>query len=448
MLISQNRMLDKWLFKRIDNSALVVFRILFGLLIFLESVGAIFTGWIRRTLIEPEFTFNFIGFDFLQPLPGSWMYVYFALMGVFGFLVMLGYRYRWSMAFFTLMWCGVYLMQKASYNNHYYLLMLLCFLMILLPANRYASLDVKRNPSLKDISMPRWCAWLIILQVWIVYTYASVAKLYPDWLDLTVPANLMKARADYPVVGAFLQQRWVHGAIAYTGIFFDLLIVPLLLWKRTRVYAFAVAVFFHLFNSVVFQIGIFPYLSLGFTLFFFEPETIRRLFLKKKPAYTAGEVVVPDYKPLLLSLGGLYLLIQLALPLRHWFIPGDVLWTEEGHRLSWRMMLRSKAGYIRFKVVDKETGDVFKVHPGNRLSGKQQGIVSTKPDVIWQFAQRLKREYAAKGRDVAVYAERNGVSVNGRRAQTLIDPETDLASEQWYLWKHQPWILPFKKEKD
>ena len=83
-------MLNNWLFKHIDNSALIVFRIIFGLLCFLESVGAIFTGWVKRTLVDPDFTFNFIGFEFLQPLPGNGMYYYYVIMGVFGLLIMVG----------------------------------------------------------------------------------------------------------------------------------------------------------------------------------------------------------------------------------------------------------------------------------------------------------------------------------------------------------------------
>ena len=61
-------MLNNLLYKSVDNSPLIVFRIIFGFLIAAEAWGAIFTGWIKRTLIEPEFTFNFIGFDFFQPL--------------------------------------------------------------------------------------------------------------------------------------------------------------------------------------------------------------------------------------------------------------------------------------------------------------------------------------------------------------------------------------------
>ena len=82
-------MFNKFLFKQIDNSALIVFRIIFGLLCFLESVGAIFTGWVKKTLVEPQSTFNFIGFEWLQPLPGNGMYFYYAIMGLFGLFVML-----------------------------------------------------------------------------------------------------------------------------------------------------------------------------------------------------------------------------------------------------------------------------------------------------------------------------------------------------------------------
>ncbi len=90
--------MDRFFFQRIDNTGLSLWRIAFGLLISIEAFGAILTGWVKDILVDPEFTFNFIGFDFLQPLPGNWMYYYYVLMGCFGILVMVGYKYRWSMA--------------------------------------------------------------------------------------------------------------------------------------------------------------------------------------------------------------------------------------------------------------------------------------------------------------------------------------------------------------
>ncbi|MCC8359702.1 HTTM domain-containing protein [Salinimicrobium sediminilitoris] len=435
-------MLNKWLFTRIDNSALIVFRILFGLLLAIEAIGAIFTGWVKRAFIEPDFTFNFIGFNFLQPLPGNGMLWYYAIMGLFGIFVMLGYKYRLSIFMYTIMWAAVYLMQKSSYNNHYYLLMLLCFLMILLPAHRYASIDVWKKPELKKLSMPSWVWILLVVQMTIVYTYAAVAKIYPDWFDATLPGILMSARRDYWLIGDFLQQTWVHYTIAWFGFLFDLLIIPLLLWKRTRIFAFLAAVFFHLFNSLIFHIGIFPYLALAFTIFFFPTEKINRIFLRKKPHYSGNEVEVPEYKTPLLVFFGIWFVVQLALPVRHWFFKDDVLWTEEGHRLSWRMMLRSKAGRIQFKVVDKaRPQDTIFVQTSRYLSPKQQRAVSTKPDMIWQFSQRLEEEFELTGKEVEIYVD-SKVSVNGRPYQPFIDPKVDLAAKKWNHFGHHDWILP------
>ena len=234
--------------------------------------------------------------------------------------------------------------------------MLLSSIMVFLPAHKYASVDVQLNPDIKRISMPQWCKWVFVIQLFIVYTYASVAKLYPDWLDTTVIELLMKGKQNYFLVGNLLQQKWMHYILAYGGILFDGLVIPLLLFKPTRKYIFFISIFFHLFNSFIFQIGIFPYLSLAFTLFFFEPKTIQKLFLKKKPFYSAKDVIVPNYKTPLITLFSIYFLIQIALPLRHYFIEDDVLWTEEGHRLSWRMMLRIKSGYTTYRVENKDTG--------------------------------------------------------------------------------------------
>lgn len=436
----------KILFKHIDNSALIIFRIIFGFLIFMESIGAIFTGWIRRTLMAPQQTFSFIGFEWLQPLPGNGMYIWYAVMGLCGIFVMIGYKYRWSMLVFTLLWTGSYLMQKSSYNNHYYLLILLSAIMVFLPANKYGSVDAKLNPEIKMISMPRWCALVFILQMFIVYTYGAIAKIYPDWLDGTVAEVLMRSKKDYLIVGEILQQKWTHYTIAYVGIIFDALIIPLLLWKPTRKLAFAASIFFHLFNSFIFQIGIFPYLSLAFILFFFPTKTIHRIFLKRKPFYIEDEIIVPRYHRAFVSVFLIYFIVQVGLPLRHWFIKDDVLWTEEGHRLSWRMMLRAKSGRTTFKVIDAKTNKQIPIQVEEYLSSKQQRTVSTKPDVIWQFAQRLKKMFAEKGQDVKIYAN-TSIRINGGESHQLIDPEVDLGSVKWHPLKHSEWLLPSPLEK-
>ena len=438
-------MLDQFLFKKIDNAQLIVFRVFYGLLVSAECYGAIATGWVRRTLVEPQFTFSFIGFEWLQPLPGNGMYIYFAVMGTLGLLIAFGYKYRFGALAFAILWSGVYLMQKTSYNNHYYLLMLLAYIMAFLPANRDASLDVKLSPKLRSQTMFNGVRWIIILQLFIVYTYASVAKLYADWLDFSMIEVLMSSKKGYYVIGDLLQQKWVHKIIAVFGICFDLLIVPALLWKPTRKIAFVLSIFFHLFNSIVFQIGIFPYLSLAFIVFFFEPQTIRNIFLRTKKIIPETKIIIPKNKNVILTVLGIYFLFQLVLPLRHHFFKDDVLWTEEGHRLSWRMMLRSRSGSITFRVVNTETKDTTLINLNDYLTKKQQRRVACYPDFIWQFAQYLKKEYAQKGENVQVFAK-NKVRVNQAPRRELIDPNVDLANVPWKHFAHNDWILPSTKE--
>ncbi len=438
-------MLNSWLFKHIDNSALIVFRIIFGLLCFLESIGAIFTGWVKTNLIDPKFTFTFIGFEWLQPLPGHWMYVYYVLMGVFALFVMLGYKYRFSIVGFTLLWAATYLMQKTSYNNHYYLLLLISSIMIVMPANTYASFDAKYNPKIKANAMPQWCKLVFVAQLFIVYTYAALAKLYPDWLNANFIEILMKPRSHYFLVGDLLQQKWVHYFLAYGGIVFDALIIPLLLFKPTRKFIFIIAIGFHLFNSFVLQIGIFPYLALAFTLFFFQPKTIQKLFLKKKVLYEESECIVPKFKMPLITVFLIYFIIQIGLPLRHHFIEDDVLWTEEGHRLSWRMMLRSKSGTASYSVENKDTKKRFIVDLNTYLTKKQIRTTSTKPDAIWQFSQYLKTQFKKNGQDVSVFVDCK-VSINGKPYKRLINPEVDIANVPWKVFKHSNWILPSKQD--
>ncbi|PQJ16010.1 HTTM domain-containing protein [Aureicoccus marinus] len=435
--------MKRWLFERTDNITLVLFRIFYGFLMAAESFGALSTGWVRRTLIEPQFTFNFIGFDWLQPLPGWGMYAYFALMGIAGLCIMVGYRYRLATFSFAILWTGVYLMQKTSYNNHYYLMVLLGFIMAFLPANRDLSVDAHRNPALRRQDMSRGILVLIIAQLAIVYTYASVAKLYADWLDFSFLKLLMESKKDLPVIGEFLQQEWVHTAMGVFGLVFDGLVIWALLYKPTRKIAFGLSIFFHLFNSYVFQIGIFPYLSLAFCVFFFPAEELRIWFhLARTEELAEGTAEIPKHSQWSLPLIGVYLVIQFLLPLRHFTIKEPVIWTEEGHRMSWRMMLRSRNGHISFRVKDKNTGEMALVKLEDYLTRKQIRKVATYPDFAWQFAQRLKREYEAKGLEVEIYAQ-GRVSINRNTPYPLIDPEVDLAQAKWDYFFHNEWILPY-----
>jgi len=434
----------KRLFREIDNAPLVIFRIFLGFLLACETFGAILTGWVKSNLVDVKFTFSHIGMEWLQPLPGNGMYYYFAVMGVLGLMVMIGFKYRLSIGLFTILWAGAYFMQKTSYNNHYYLLLLVCFIMLFLPAHRYASVDAERDPSIRKLTMPAWCSWIMIAQVSIVYFYATVAKFYPGWLNGSFTHDLLERSVTDPGLKAFMTQKWFYLFIAYAGIAFDMLVVPLLLYKRTRTAALVASVVFHIFNAITLQIGIFPFFALSFVVFFYPPEKMRELFLKKKPqviSYGQSDEGINILRYVMLP----YLVIQLLLPLRHHFIKGDVLWTEEGHRLSWRMMLRSRAGDTDFRVVDKKNGNQLYYGVSQILTHKQNSTMETHPDMIWQMAQRIHDHYEKEGVDVAVYAD-TYASVNNGKFLRLIDQNADLAAAEWDHFSHCDWILLYDEK--
>lgn len=423
----------------IDNAPLIVFRIIFGFLFVCESFGAILTGWVKTNLAETQMTFSHIFVEWLQPLPGNGMYYYFVVMGIVSLFVMLGYRYRLSIVLLTLLWAGVYYMQKTSYNNHYYLMLIISIYMCFMPANRYAALDVKQQRVQESLSMPRLISWIFIFQIAVVYFYGTIAKFYPDWLDGTF-VSLLYSGIDAPeTLRNIFTQPWFYLTISYLGIIFDGLVVILLLWKRTRTLAVIASLVFHLFNSITLQIGIFPYFALSFALFFYEPEQVRNLFFKRKPKTldVSTQFQLPQWQWYVLTV---FAVVQIALPLRHYLIKGDVLWTDEGHRLSWRMMLRSRSGYTYFDVVEKQTGIRTQYPLNDILTPKQRNRLSS-PDMIWQMAQVIKREYEAKGIEVAVYAD-SWVSINNREYSRFTDATVDLAAVSWNYFGHNEWVLP------
>ncbi|PIB34392.1 hypothetical protein BFP72_02610 [Reichenbachiella sp. 5M10] len=425
-------------FKPIDNSPIVVFRVLFGLLMAVESFGAIATGWVGRVFIEPSMHFPFIWTNWLSPLPGHGMYYYYVVMGVASLMVAAGYRYRWSSLVLALLWSGCYFMQKTSYNNHYYFAVLLCWFMAMINPQYRLSLDSQRTGIVQEY-MPNWYRLFFVLQVFIVFTFASVAKLSDSWISGDFIQYKFASKASYPIIGDLLVTPWFQYLITYSGIVFDGLISPLLLWKRTRKIAFAALIGFNLFNSVIFQIGIFPYMMVALAIFFFEPDQIRKFFFKKGPDKQPSQVSTPSW---VLYLFTAYFAWQIYLPLRHHWIEGDVLWTEEGHRLSWRMMLRSRSGSASFKVVDSQTGQEFSVRKKDYLTSKQSHKVSAHPDFAWQFAQFLHQEYLAKGvSDPQVYCQKSRLRINQGPYKTLIDPSVDLAHVPWDYLGHNAWVL-------
>lgn len=428
-------------------------RIIFGVIGLIAVIRFAANGWISELYIQPAHHFSYYGFGWVQAWPGWGMYLHFALLGLASLGVALGYRYRLSIIAFFLLFTYVELIDRTTYLNHYYLVSLLAFLMIFLPLGRAASLDARRGPKEESATIPRAALWLLRAQLGLVYVFAGLAKLNPDWLFHAQPLRIwLYNAADIPLIGTFLSEPWAAYAMSWGGAAFDLTIVGFLLWKRSRPFAYAVLVVFHLATWLLFPaIGLFPLIMMGAALIFFEPDWPLRLarWLRRQSPASQPSPAAPQVAPRPLPwavraaviLGAAFLIVQVVLPLRHLAYPGNVRWNEEGYRFSWRVLVTEKVGLAQFRVTGAATGEERLVYPEEYLTPTQVECMAYQPDMILDTAHLIRDDFTVTGVAPPEVRADVFVSYNSRPAVRLVDPDADLARIH-----HGPspkrWLLP------
>lgn len=485
-------------FDQVDGSSIAFFRIAYGCILMWDVTRYLSNDWVGKYYIRPEYNFKYQFFEWLHAWPGDWMYVHFYVTGALALMVALGLFYRIAQPLLFLAFTYIFLLEQAKYLNHFYLVSLISFLMIFVPANRSWSLDARIWPDKRSDYVPQWAVWLLQFEVGVPYFFGGIAKCNSDWAFGAEPMrDWLSSRQDFPIFGKYFEEEWMVYLFSWSGLLIDLLIVPFLLIKKTRVWAFVLIGSFHFTNARLFNIGIFPWFMLAATTIYFHPGWVRALWHDVWPSpsqrgvYLMGGAMVgawlagffrESFEVLPMIIGGTFgaltvwtatgdggaelktipakaetnahrrvvwsLLIawglfQTLVPLRHYLIPGNVHWREEGHRYSWHMKLRDKDGEIRFTVTNPDTGEIDRIDPEDRLKSWQVRKVATRPYMIRRYARDLAAEKRALGwTDVVVHA-RAMVSLNNRADQMLIDPTVDLSRVPYNYWRAE-WILDLK----
>lgn len=445
---SPRRSLREWLAEPVDGASLAFFRFAFGLTLFVEVCRFFAHGWIGRYYIEPTFHFHYYGFGWVHAWPSWGMYAHFTVLGVVAICAAIGLWYRASAVLLWLMFTYVFLLEEARYLNHFYAASLFALLLAIVPAATVFSIDSLRHNRANNTPIPRWALWIVRFQTGAIYFFGGVAKINPDWMRGEPMRSWLLAKADSPIISLIVRNNLELALFSYGGMLFDLCVVPALLWRRTRPFAFAAAVMFHTINSRLFSIGIFPWMMLAATTLFFEPDWPRRLaglLARSRVAQQAGRTTGPHankqtgkqvnsraISTALAAFLAAYCLIQVAVPLRHFLYPGNVSWTEEGHLFSWHMKLRDKDGSARFVVTNKTTHQSQAVDPNSILQPWQTGKMATRPDMILQFAHYLAEQNGGAN-SVQVHVQ-SLVSLNDGSMRPMINPGADLAAEPRSFW--------------
>jgi vitamin K-dependent gamma-carboxylase len=428
----------------LDIAGLVAFRALFGGLMAFASARFLWNGWVDRFFVKPSFFFHYWGMSWVKVLPPAAMHAAFWVMLVASVMVAVGFLYRPAIITLFVVFTYVELIDVSNYLNHYYLVSLLAFLMAALPLNRAGSLDALLWPTLRAQVVPAWCYTLLRCQVGAVYFYAGLAKLNADWLLHGQPLNIwLTARIEAPLIGPYLHLWWVAVAMSWAGFLNDLLMPFALSWRRSRPLAYAVVVVFHVCTGIFFNIGMFPFIMVIAATTFFDPSWPRRLWPRgasSAPALTAP-APAPASSLWAARLVVAYCVVQLMLPLRAFLYGGDVSWHEQGMRWSWRVMLREKNGAVTYRVKLPGQAREREVSPRRYLTAHQEREMSGQPDLILQLGQHIGAEFAQQGFAGVEVRVDALVSLNGRPAHRLIDPDIDLMQARDGLLP-SAWILP------
>lgn len=437
-----------------ENSAtLAVFRMLFGALLLFSTLRFMAYGWIDTQYVDPLFHFKYYGFSWVKALGETGMYAVFVLMALCAFMIAIGFWYRIAIIGYFILFSYVELVDITYYLNHYYFVSLMCFIMCFLPASDYFSLDTYINPKKERKTIPAWTIYVIKLQLGIVYVYAGIAKLNPDWLFDAMPLSIwLQSKSDWPILGTLFTQKWMAYLFSWSGAVFDLCIPFLLFNRKTRVPAYTAVVFFHLITWMMFPIGMFPWIMMCITWVFFDASVhekiiriIRLVLPKKKKRANVGlsSIKTPrKVRNIVLLCGILFFGFQLLFPFRYALYPGKLFWTEQGFRFSWRVMLIEKAGTAFFYVTNPETGLKVEVNNSEFLTVMQEKMMATQPDLILQYAHIIEREVEKRGLKNPKITAEVYVTLNGRRSRLFIDPEVDLTKLE-DSFAHKTWILPY-----
>jgi hypothetical protein len=433
----------------IDASSLNVFRIGFGLIMLVE-IGRFFVNdWIANLYLEPSVHFKYFGFSWITAWPGDGLYWHFAVMGILAAMVAAGLLYRLAILGFVVCFAYVFLLEQAAYLNQYYLVLLFAVILCVVPAERGFSLDGRTFRRASPRLVPLWSIWALRLQIEIFLIYAGLVKLNSDWLHGEPLRLWFAAIGDRLIFGEWLSEPLLALAASYGVVALHLIGAPLLLWRRTRLPVFVLYVCFHLANATLFNIGLFPWITLLATLMFFDadwPKVVwRQLGGQVHPVRSTDSGIrdgTPAVHRALAVFFAAFFAAQIFLPLRHFLYPGDVAWTGEGRNFAWRMKLHDRSGAARFFVRDPATGNRWEVVPGAELSQRATLLLPGEPDLIIQYAHYLRDQWAReRGVDIVEVRVRAVSSLNGRPPRQLIDASRDLAQAA-RTWRHYDWLLP------
>lgn len=435
--------IHKILFSKIVSTLqLDVFRILWSIVMFMHFAFLLFTPRGDLYYFNSIFHFRYPFFEWVPVLPDQYLKIIIVLGMISSVGLALGFLYKKSATILFLCYTYLFLIDVSYWNNHYYLFALFGLFFIFANFKGKFSLDtyLKKDNKINYA----WQLNLFRLQIVIVYVFGAFSKLTnPEWMNFKSVRSIYTNRflnLDIQMDEELFS--YVVVFITIFGILFDLLVPFLLLVKnwKIKIVTFIVVISFHLSNIFLLEIGLFPYAMIA-SLILFLPfkyeETINLKAIPKKSLIKASLIV--------------FFILQLILPLRHFFIKGNVFWTGEGKLYAWHMMSGSTEVLCKnFILIEKDDdGNILEINDlelKNFLNKKQIRTIGQLPFLAPQFFKFLKKEAELAGIQNPEIRGAVLVERNKKEYRYIISPKVNLCLLEYNLFKHDEWIKLYQDE--
>ncbi|XP_076330015.1 gamma-glutamyl carboxylase [Tachypleus tridentatus] len=444
-----------------DPASLGVTRFLFGLMMIMDIPN-------ERGLANADIMWGdpwkcrFPLFNILRPLPLEWMYVIYFIMLIGAIGIMLGVFYRLSCVCFILPYWYLFVLEKSRWNNHSYLYGLLGMIFLVCDGHRYCSVDGLFKRKIKNSQVPLWNYILLRGQIFLVYFIAGLKKTDKDWVG-GYSMKYLSAHWVFDIFKFILEKEQIDYFIVHWGGFLlDLTIGFFLFLDSSRPVAFIFCGAFHLMNSRMFSIGMFPYVMLATMPIFCSPDWPRP-FISSSPAFLkcclpvnephSGILIVHTitessvsvwHKAVVVGLCG-YFAVQAFLPYSHWLTKGYNTWTQGLYGYSWDMMVHNwKHLHTKVTVVESRTGQELYL---DSEAWTHSWRWTHHADMVKQFAScvanRLESQYNIT--NIEIYVD-VWLSLNGRFSQRVYDPTVNILEADWSPFREITWVLPVLTE--
>ncbi|XP_065076830.1 vitamin K-dependent gamma-carboxylase [Ochlerotatus camptorhynchus] len=452
------------MYRPTDAAALGVARMLFGLMMLIDIPEERGGGDLDFRWGDPSGC-KFPLINGMEPMSYPRMGIVYLIMWLGALGIMLGYRFRLTSLMFVISYWYVFLLDKSAWNNHSYLYGLLGTLFLFTDAHKFLSLDALRDKGLQR-EVPFWNYFILKYQFFILYFLAGLKKMCAEWLSGYAMTNLSYHWVFLPfrlLIGAKLTDLLI---IHWFGCIFDTSVVFFLIYAPTRKMATLFACAFHLMNSRLFHIGMFPWVCLTQLPLYYSVSWPRivweKLSLNNNKCHDKVDKLKetpncpkPQSTPTMRNKMAMFSMVfycglQLFLPYSHFITKGYNNWTNGLYGYSWDMMVHAWDTVLTsIKVVDNHNNHSLYLLPYAFVDNDRW---TKHADMAYQFAHCIDRNIHEEYRTDRISMTNFSVhfdiwcSMNGRFLQRIFNPQVDILTASWSPFKAVDWLLPLLHE--